>query len=304
MVRSVLVRALLVVVGVAATVVIMRRTPPESAPVESQGGGAPIASGRGFSEGRGRVEGEPQAGLVQRLQRLEAAFVKEAAERRRLAEQLESISTQLAALGSASGVTAPAQVSSNAPVTAAEAGPSTTANAVASDDATSAMERALTAAGLDAFTAADIKRRQDELTMSEMYLRDQATREQWLDTPRFKEEMAAIDAQRTPIRAEIGDDAYDRYLFAMGESNRIRVDDVMQESPAAEAGLQAGDLILRYGEARLFSPRELVDQTRSGTPGEFVRVEIIRNGERLEVEVPRGPLGLRIAATQGRPDAS
>jgi hypothetical protein len=45
---------------------------------------------------------------------------------------------------------------------------------------------------------------------------------------------------------------------------------------AAQAGLQAGDLIVRYGDARLFAPRELVAESRSGTAGETVRVAIIR----------------------------
>jgi predicted metalloprotease with PDZ domain len=166
------------------------------------------------------------------------------------------------------------------------------------------MEHALAAAGLDPTTAADIKQRHDGLTMAEIYLRDQATREHWLDTPRFAAEMAAIDAQRTPLRNEIGDDAYDRYLFALGQANRVRVDEVLTQSPAEQAGVQAGDLIVRYGDARLFAPGELVDETRSGTAGETVQLEIIRNGQRLQVSVPRGPLGLRVAGAQGAPDAS
>jgi hypothetical protein len=38
-----------------------------------------------------------------------------------------------------------------------------------------------------------------------------------------------------------------------------------------------------------------------GTAGEVVRVEVLRQGQRLEVDVPRGPLGVRIAASQGSP---
>jgi C-terminal processing protease CtpA/Prc len=164
------------------------------------------------------------------------------------------------------------------------------------------MERALAAAGLDAETAADIKYRQDDLTMNEMYLRDQATRENWMDSPRFREEMAKIDAQRTSMRDEIGDDdAYDRYLFALGQTNRVRVDDVLAESPAAGVGLQSGDMILRYGDTKLFAPRDLVDQTHRGELGEMVRLEVLRNGQRFEVEVPRGPLGLRVNAIQDVP---
>jgi S1-C subfamily serine protease len=125
-----------------------------------------------------------------------------------------------------------------------------------------------------------------------------------LDSPRFAEEMAALQSRRVSVRDEIGDDAYDRYLYAMGQLNRVRVDDVLSESPAAQAGLQAGDMIVRYGDSRIFAPDELVAQTRGGTLGEFVQLEIIRQGQRLALEVPRGPLGLRIDAAQGPPDAS
>jgi C-terminal processing protease CtpA/Prc len=171
----------------------------------------------------------------------------------------------------------------------------------AADEPRSAVERALIAAGVDAATAVDIKRRRDEVTMAEMYLRDQATREGWLDTPRFRDEMDAVERQRTSIRDEVGDDGYDRYLAALGEPNRVRVDEVFTESPAASAGLQPGDVVLRYGEDRIFAPDDLVAATRRGTAGEPVRVQVLRHGERIELDVPRGPLGLRIAASQADP---
>jgi S1-C subfamily serine protease len=137
--------------------------------------------------------------------------------------------------------------------------------------------------------------------MAEISLRDLAIREGWVDTPRFDEELAEINGQRTSIRDEIGDEAYDRYLFAQGHTNRVRIDDVMTESPAAIAGLQPHDMILRYGDTRVFLPEDLVTETQGGIAGEMVRLEVIRNGERLHIDVPRGPLGVRIAPTQDSP---
>jgi C-terminal processing protease CtpA/Prc len=168
----------------------------------------------------------------------------------------------------------------------------------------SVTEQALTAAGIDTAAAEDIKRRQDAQALTEMSLRNRATREGWVDSPRFAEELAALEAQRTSLRDEIGDDAYDRYLVALGRPNRVRVDDVMMESPAEAAGLQMGDMIVRYGDTRIFAPSELVAETHSGSLGDAVRLEIIRSGERLEVEVPRGLLGIRVGAIQGTPESS
>ncbi len=238
---------------------------------------------------------EHQSALEQRLQLLEARVAEAAAERQRLQGQINALALQLAARESG----ADEALTDPAPSRASSSAPETPAPAV--DYSKSDMERALTFAGLDATAAADIKRRGDELAMAEMHLRDQATREQWLDSPRFAAEMAAIEAQRTSVRDEVGDEAYDRYLFALGQPNRVRIDDVMAQSPAEQAGLQSGDMIVRYGETRIFTPDELVGETRTGTLGENVRLSVIRNGERLEVEVPRGPLGLRIGATQDQP---
>jgi hypothetical protein len=312
MIRSLLGRGLFVAIGAAAAgLFVMWRVRAESVPFENIPSHAYRRSPDGHS-----APAAYQADIERRLQRLEAAVADAATERQRLSNQLNVIGAQLAARALGSDETAQARVTAMssatapaaplaAPQGAAAEGPAhTAANAPTVDDGQTPMEHALAAAGLDAGTAADIKRRQDALVMKEIYLRDQATREQWQDSPRFAAEMAAIDAQRTPLRNEIGDDAYDRYLFALGQANRVRVDEVLTQSPAEQAGLQAGDLIVRYGEARLFTPGELVDQTRSGTAGEAVQLEIIRNGERLQVNVPRGPLGLRVAGAQGAPDAS
>jgi C-terminal processing protease CtpA/Prc len=244
--------------------------------------------------------------LERRVAQLAARLATETEERQALEGRLTRLTAEIAALrggGDPHGAAA-ASASEKKPALAALAANATT-NAVtdaASDTSgITNMEGALVAAGVDATTATEIKRRDDELALSEIYLRDQATREGWLNTPRFNEEMAKINQQRTPLRAEIGDDAYDRYLAALDHPNRVAVNDVFAESPAADAGLQAGDVVLSYGDTRIFSPNELVNATRSGTAGEPVQLEIIRDGQRFEIEVPRGPLGVRIAASKGDP---
>ena len=122
-----------------------------------------------------------------------------------------------------------------------------------------------------------------------------------LDTPGFAAKMAEIEGQRTSIRDEIGDQRYDRYLAALDQPNRVAVNEVLLESPAAAAGLQAGDVVLSYGETRIFAPSELVTATRAGTAGENVRMEILRQGRRFEIQLPRGPLGVSVAASRGDP---
>ena len=295
--RRVLVGTLLVAIGAAAGAFAVRS--------HSAGDAAHVVQVAARDGSVAPAPGDRSAADVERrLRALEARVAAEASERTRLAERCEAIAAQVAASAAESPQLASANEPAAQPLAAAAEPADSAVGTVADEPSISPMERALAAAGLDAAAAAEIKQRRDQLTMSEMYLRDQATREQWIDSPRFNEEMAAIEAQRTSIRDEIGDESYDRYLFALGEPNRVRVDDVMSESPAAEAGLQVGDMIVSYADNRIFAPDELVTQTRSGTAGESVRLEVIRNGERLEIDVPRGPLGLRIAASQVAPGAS
>ena len=301
MVRRVLTTILLLAVGAAAATWFgSGKTPPEPlAPPRLAA--APV--GRGFPAAARDTRSDQPGDLASRVRELEERLAREAADRQRLQARLDEVTTQLAALGRAPGAAPAAAAPAAAPVVAA-AEPEPASDVPQIDYSKSEMERALIAAGLDANAAADVKRHGDSLAMAEMYVRDQATRENWLDTPRFQEEMAAIEEQRYSIRDQLGDDAYDRYLYALGQTNRVRVDDVMSDSPAADAGLQTGDMILRYGDARVFAPDELVAQTRQGNPGEVVRLVVIRQGELLTVDVPRGPLGLRIAATQSTPRSS
>jgi membrane-associated protease RseP (regulator of RpoE activity) len=302
--RTAVYGVLLAVLGVAAGVVLGRRG--ERAGVEPVGESLPVSVSR-YPSGSG-VSASPDAGdrhaarLQRQLDLLAAKLAAEGDQRRRLEQQVQTLATELAALGGSGHETSGTAAAKAAPVAPALATtPGSAADSASPHEGTTPMERALVAAGVDATTATEIRRRRDELSLSEIYLRDQATREGWLDTPRFTAEMAEIERQRTSVRDEIGDEAYDRYLAALDQPNRVTVDEVMLESPAAVAGLQTGDMVLRYGETRIFSPSDLVSATRGGTAGENVRVEVIRQGRRFEIEVPRGPLGVMIGAARGDP---
>jgi membrane-associated protease RseP (regulator of RpoE activity) len=270
--------------------------------VEEGLGGSVSASGQ--SSGARETEGggdRHAARLERRLELLASKLEVEADRRRRLEARLEGLATELTALRGSGHETGQAVASKPESVAAAA---SRAADPTTAEEGFTPMEHALIAAGIDATTATEIRRRRDELSLSEIYLRDQAAREGWLNTPDFAAKMAEIDRQRTSIRDEIGDEAYDRYLAALDHPNRVAVNEVLLESPAAVAGIQAGDVVLRYGETRIFDPSELVTATRGGIAGETVRMEIIRQGRRFEIEVPRGPLGVTIAASRGDPGES
>jgi hypothetical protein len=163
--------------------------------------------------------------------------------------------------------------------------------------------QALVVAGLPPQRAAEILWREGQHEMQRLELRDQASREGWLGTERYFAELRALAAQSTPLRREIGDEAYDRYLFAAGEPNRVQVTSVIHGSPAEQVGVSPGDVLLRYGDERLFDAGDLRAATTSGERGELVRVQVLRGGGQVDLWVPRGPLGVRLDTLLARPDA-
>ena len=301
--RSVLIAALLVAFGLAVILLSSGGDSVGPQPEESRSAAIRPPPGRGFGAvserpkpQRPRADFERQAPVGRRAEELP--------ERRRSEQRAGAGSKNLAARRSDSGDRVSEPPTSNpAPGTdepSAAEGRSKNAGVVI-DYSKSALERALTEAGLPPAAAADVKRRYDELAMDEVSLRNLATREGWADSPRYAEELDAIEADRLAIRDEIGDEAYDHYLFATGQPNRVYVTDVMANSPAAQAGLQTSDVIISYGAARILTPSDLIAETEVGTVGEPIRLRITRNGKPLEVEIPRGPLGLRIGVTQEPP---
>ena len=93
------------------------------------------------------------------------------------------------------------------------------------------------------------------------------------------------------MRDELGDDGFDRYLYAMGRPNRVVVGSTMETSQARKAGLERGDVIVRYGGEPVYSNWHLVRLRSSGKLGAPVIVEITRDGQPMQITMPRGPMG-------------
>jgi hypothetical protein len=121
---------------------------------------------------------------------------------------------------------------------------------------------------------------------------------------------AQYDAQRggrpvaqavTPtLRAELGDADYERYLQAYGRPTAIPVRDVLASSPAERSGLQPGDEIVAYAGKRVFDLPELTAMTLEGTAGESVVLEVRRDGQNVQLVMPRGPIGITGGGFRGR----
>ena len=135
--------------------------------------------------------------------------------------------------------------------------------------------------------ASMIARRESELQMQSLQTRYEAERsgdpvEYWRNR----------NASNVTLREELGDADFERYLIANNRSTNITVSSVIESSPAQSAGLQPGDEIVRYDGERVFNMTDLTQRTMDGAAGQNVIVDIMRNGQPMQIVMPRGPVGI------------
>jgi len=161
--------------------------------------------------------------------------------------------------------------------------------------------QALIESGISEERAIWLQERLDENELQQLYLRDRASREGWLKTPRYYKENQQYQNAVTKLRDEVDDDVYDRLLYTLGRSNRVVIKDIMQNSVAGQYGLQGGDSIIEYDGQRIFNGNELSSLVTQGGSGVMTLVRVKRGGEILDIYLPRGPLGIRMSATRIEP---
>lgn len=149
-----------------------------------------------------------------------------------------------------------------------------------------AMAERFVEAGLSAERANYIVQRTEELRLEALQARYDAARD-GSATPG-----AAVRDVNATLRAELGDADYERYLTALGRPVDVRVASVLASSPAAQAGFLDGDRIVGYAGQRVYDMAEITELTLEGEPGESVVIDIIRDGQPMQLYLPRGPLGI------------
>ncbi|MDJ0806134.1 MAG: PDZ domain-containing protein [Gammaproteobacteria bacterium] len=159
---------------------------------------------------------------------------------------------------------------------------------------------ALVGNGIDPQLAAELVRRKNRIDMQQLELRDQAIRDGTFGQEAYFEALRELN-DAPNIRTELGDEAYDRYIYTLGQPNRVIVTSVIPGSPAEQFGIQAEDIILAYDDKRIFNWSELRNATTEGERGEYIQVDIRRNGQRISLPLPRGPLGIRMSNQRYNP---
>jgi serine protease Do len=79
--------------------------------------------------------------------------------------------------------------------------------------------------------------------------------------------------------------------FGLKEPNGVLISDVVQDSPAAQAGVASGDVIIEFDRKKVDTPQELQKVVAATAPGRAVPLKVWRgNGEKmLEIKIGETP---------------
>jgi len=71
----------------------------------------------------------------------------------------------------------------------------------------------------------------------------------------------------------------------ISKEDGVLVNSVFEKQPAYKAGIRVGDIILKIGGATVNSPNSMIRVIGNVSPGQFVNLDILRNGERKTFSV-------------------
>jgi len=111
----------------------------------------------------------------------------------------------------------------------------------------------------------------------------------------LKERLGIYSHPRKMFEHELSEQEFELYLEVNGGRQEMRVDRVVNDTPAANAGLRPGDKIISYNGERVFHMGDLRTQVYRVEPGKTVAIEVQRAGSSSKetIYVPSGPLGIQ-----------
>ncbi len=79
----------------------------------------------------------------------------------------------------------------------------------------------------------------------------------------------------------------------------VIIAEVLPESPAAQAGIEQGDIVIEYNGKKVENSSQLRNNVAQTTPGNTVDLKVLRNDKEIEISVTIGELGKYETASRG-----
>jgi serine protease DegQ len=98
-----------------------------------------------------------------------------------------------------------------------------------------------------------------------------------------------IGVEPRPLNAELAESFGIAKEKATGELPKgVLINGVLQNSPAAKAGVQPGDLVMQVAGEGVSDVPEMLTRVAALKPGETANLSVLRNGKTLELRVTPG----------------
>jgi membrane-associated protease RseP (regulator of RpoE activity) len=97
-----------------------------------------------------------------------------------------------------------------------------------------------------------------------------------------KEAFLGVSVDRVP------DAVRSQFPSLLPDDQGVLVTNVVKDSPASKAGIQANDVLLKIGDQKLTSPEQLVKVVRSNAPGQTVETTYVRGGKAATTKATLG----------------
>lgn len=111
------------------------------------------------------------------------------------------------------------------------------------------------------------------------------------------------DAEQSPenlrneIVSQLGEGAYDGYLYATGQSNRL----IVSSTTNSETGIESGDRLHSLDGQRIYSTNDLKAGIASDQAADWLSLTVERNGEPVMLYIPRDNIGFRVERLRVNP---
>ncbi len=237
------------------------------------------------------------------IEQLQDVLEAEAQARRELADRITELEAQLSLLRLASDLTKENPLARTEPErkdspSAEDESAETQPTLAIEFEATRFDDDVLLGKGIHSRDVTRLHDRWARYELERQEIANSALREGWFFSDRHRNELARSDRE---LRDDLTDLEYDRYLYALGQPNRLVAAEVLQGSAASDAGLQRGDVILRYDDVRVFNPGEILKASALADPGTSVPVVVLRDGETRTVYMQTGTLGVVLEHSSNEP---